>query len=335
MEHKLLVLCDAEEDYAQHMAEFLGRSKELPWEIAVYTEWEELQKLEKPIDVLLISETVYAESLLQLQANLLIVLNESGMPVTGKAANINKYQSAEAVKKEILELYMKQQDICFFRQGEKKKTRLIGMYTPVHRCLQTTFALTYGQLLAQKHRTLYLTFEYYAGNFEWLDGTRKDLSELLYFLQTEEKGFYGHLQAVVQHLDNLDFVAPMINGQNMLYITVKEWMKLLSRLTELGEYEYIILDLSESMQGLFEILRLCDRIYTIVKEDTAARGKLARYEQLLTLQDYEDVKKKSAKCSLPMFRKLPEEIGQYTRGELAEYIRELLYREEWDEICGT
>ena len=38
MEHKLLVLCDLEEDYAQQMSEFLRRSKMYPidWTIPVF-----------------------------------------------------------------------------------------------------------------------------------------------------------------------------------------------------------------------------------------------------------------------------------------------------------
>ena len=53
-----------------------------------------------------------------------------------------------------------------------------------------------------------------------------------------------------------------------------------------------------------------------------------QYEQLLAMQEYEDVKKKTAKDVLPTFRKLPGDIEQYTKGELADYVRELLYKEE-------
>ena len=52
MEHKLLVLCDPEEDYAQHMADFLCKRKEAVWEVIVYTKPEELGHLKKDIEVL-------------------------------------------------------------------------------------------------------------------------------------------------------------------------------------------------------------------------------------------------------------------------------------------
>ena len=79
---------------------------------------------------------------------------------------------------------------------------------------------------------------------------------------------------------------------------------------------------------MFEILRACDHIYTMVLEEPAAQQKICAYEQMLLLQEYEDVKKKTSKCKLPVFRKLPEHLEQYTKGELADYIRGMLRREE-------
>ena len=89
-------------------------------------------------------------------------------------------------------------------------------------------------------------------------------------------------------------------------------------------YDYIILDLSESIQGTFEILCMCDRIYTIIREDERARAKLAQYEELLRAYEYEEVLEKTRKELLPQFEHLPERIEQYTVGELARYIRKLI-----------
>ena len=82
--------------------------------------------------------------------------------------------------------------------------------------------------------------------------------------------------------------------------------------------------MSESMQGLFDVLRMCDRVYTLTAEDRVAQCKLQQYEQILKVYEYEDVLKKTRKCMLPKFRRVPEELLQYSRGDLAEYVeREL------------
>ena len=63
MEHKFLVLCDPEEDYAQHMADFLRRKKDMDWEVRIFTVQEELQKFcaEEAIEILLVAESAYGD----------------------------------------------------------------------------------------------------------------------------------------------------------------------------------------------------------------------------------------------------------------------------------
>ena len=126
---------------------------------------------------------------------------------------------------------------------------------------------------------------------------------------------------MIQRKGSLDYIPPMRNGQNLLGITVDEWKSLFRRIEELGKYEYVILDLSESIQGLLEVLQLCIRVFTLTKEDHMSQCKLDQYEQLLSLCEKEEVKVKTKKLSLPYFRRLPAEMEQYTRGELADYVR--------------
>lgn len=330
MEHKLLVLCDPEEDYAQHMTDFLRRKKEAFWEVYTFTKPEELIKFgeHEAIEILVIAEAAYGEYVKELQVKLPILLNESGVVTLKKMINIDKYQAAEKVWQDILLNYMEHNGEVFSKVGRMGGSKFIGMYSPVRRCLQTTFSLTLGQLLAEQHRTLYLSFEHYCGLAEWQEYKRQDLSTLLYYQQNRTDNFSLHLQTVVSRVGNLDYVVPMINGENLLYITVEEWKSFLKSIADSGEYEYIILDLSESMQGLFEILRMCEKVFTITQEEEKARQKLYRYEQLLLLQEYEDVKDKTTRCRLPVFRRLPCEPEQYTKGELADYIRGMLNAEK-------
>ena len=329
MEHKLLVLCDPEKDYVQHMADYLRRKKDMDWDVCIFTAKEELQKFcaEEAIEILLISETAYGEYVKELPVKLPVLLNESGIVREKRMANIDKYQSAEKVWQELLRLYMEKSGETFPKVGGWKKGKLIGMYSPVRRCLQSTFALTMGQLLAEKHSTLYVSFEFYAGLEAWQERSGQDLSVLLYYQQNRPESFGTQLQTLVKKIGNLDYVSSMANGENLLYITPEQWKSLIQALLNSGDYEYIILDLSESIQGLFEILRLCHKIYTIVREDSRASLKMSRYEQLLSLLEYEDVKEKTARCHLPMFRKLPGEVESYSKGELAQFVRDLLEKE--------
>lgn len=323
----VLVLCDREEEYAQLMTEFMQNRRELPWNIHTYTDVEKLLQEERDccIDVMVVSERTYQDKLEGLNPLRTVILSEGGLRRWDEFVNVDKYQQAQQVLQSILEVYLEIADIAFPRIQRHGNTRFIGIYSPVRRCLQTTFALTAGQMLAEKYRVLYLNFEHYAGISELAAQTgARDLADLLYFIMAEQDKFRLRMQTIVRHRGSLDYIPPMKSGQNLVLVTPQEWMRLLGRLEESGEYDYVIMDLSESMQGLFDILRICVKVFTLTKEDRIAQGKLAEYEHLLAAYSYEDVLQKTFRCTLPRVRKIPEESQQYTRGELADYVRGVL-----------
>ena len=172
MEQKepVLVLYDREEEYARLFSEYLKRQKELPWQIHTYTRAEELLAGEKSgeVTMLVVAESSCEEALNTLQPTCQAILNESGTLRFHQFPNINKYQEAGQVWKELLALYVGTTGIRMPLLCAEYKTRFIGMYSPVHRCLQSTFALTFAQLMAEKHPTLYLNFEHYVGIIELL-----------------------------------------------------------------------------------------------------------------------------------------------------------------------
>lgn len=322
--NKVLVLCDEEEEYARLMTEFLKGHKDLPWEIHTYTDAGELIRGEQgeEIALLVTAESAYREEMQSLFPLRTVILNESGVVRWEQWKHVNKYQQAENVLRELLEVYMEVVGEQLPQMMVSCRTKFVGIYSPVRRCLQTSFAITMSQMLAREHRTLYMNFEHYAGITELLpDMQTRDIADLLYFLSTQKDKFKLRMQAIIRQKGSLDYIPPMKSGQNLLTITGTEWMNLLQKIGELGGYEYVVLDLTESMQGLFDILRMCVRVFTLTKDDRIARSKLTQYEQILALYDYEDVLHKTRKCSIPQIRRLPEDLEQYTKGDLAAYVQ--------------
>jgi len=324
VKNQTLVLFDNEKEYADLMSDFLRKHRNLPWDIRTYTDAEKLMEQEhtREIGMLVVSESAYDKRLEALHPARVVVLNESGVRRLDGVANIDKYQQAENVVRELLEIYM---EIA----GEQPpgltggcNTKFIGIYSPVRRCMQTSFALTMSQLLAGKYRTLYLNFEQYAGLAALLpDSHTRDMADLLYFLNSDKDKFKLRMQTIVRQNGDLYYVPPMKVGQNLLSVTEGEWINLLSRIDETDEYDYVILDLSENMQGLFNILRVCTIIFTLTKDDRIAESKLLQYEQVLALCECEDIISKTRKCSVPKIRRIPDEPEQYTKGELADYVK--------------
>lgn len=323
----VLLLCDQEEEYASQMTEFMRMHKELPWRIRTYTDADKMLEEEsgRAIDVLVVAERTYQEQMTMLHPLRTVILVENGLDIHREYIGISKYQEAQKVLQAFLEVYLEIADGGYFRVAEAEKTIFIGIYSPIRRSFQTTFALTLSQLLAERHRTLYLNFEHFCGISELAAQTdARDLADLLYFLMAEKDKFQLRLQTIAQHRGNLDYVPPMKSGQNLLSVTAEEWQNLLGRISETGAYEYVIMDLSESMQGLFDVLRQCKVVYTLTKEDKVAQGKLAEYERILGAYEYEDILPKTRKCRMPQVRKVPDTIDHYTKSEWADMVHNLM-----------
>ena len=161
---RVMVLCDTEEEYAQLMTEYLRRHKNVPWDIHTYTDMGELFRKEAPAPAMLVvAESAYTEELWNLHPVRLVVLSETGLLHWENLHYVEKYQHAEEVLKRLLEVYMEIADTGLVRLSAGYRTVFVGNYSPVHRSMQTSLALSLSQLLARKHTTLYLNFEQFAG----------------------------------------------------------------------------------------------------------------------------------------------------------------------------
>lgn len=323
-EEPLLVLFDLEEEYAIHMSDYLREQKGVPWKIKAYTDLENLVAEEKSshISMFLIAETSFSDELKTFNYDRMIILNESGFVMDEKIDNIDKYQAADKVFHILIDLYLEIATVAPTIFNGVMNTRFVGVYSPIKRCLQTTFALTFSELLAKNKRTLYLSFENFSGNPEIMPGENEtDLSDLVYFLNADSEKFKLHFQSIVKERGELAYVPPMKAGQNILTVTTNEWKNLFSRINESGLFDVVVMDLTDNIQGLFEVLRVCSNVYTITRDDPTARVKMMQYENMLGMYDFKDVMEKTIKLSIPRFSYIPESLDQYTRGDLADFVR--------------
>ena len=329
MNKKILALCDSEADYVQSMAEYLRKKDNFLFELHTYTSVDKLLEHEQDTrpEILMVAESDYTDPVKAIPAKKIIVLNETGIPVKD-VCNVNKYQKADYIYQklsgEIAEITVPANG--FIRK--KLPAMIIGLYSPIKRCLQTSFALTLGQALAENNKVLYLSFEHYAGWNQLLEKNVKgDLAALLYFLDKDDEQFLHYLKSFTLQVGKLEYIPPVYAGQNLIFTPVIKWQELLTKIAMVGGYDYLILDLSENIQGTFELLKMCEKIYTIIKEDERALGKVRQYEDLLREYELEEVLQKTTKQVLPEFSRIPERIEQFTRGELADYIRHLVTEE--------
>lgn len=329
MVKKILALCDKEESYLRHMADYLGKKDMRSFMVRAFTNADQLKRFTEKnnAELLLIAENAYRDEIKDWPIKHILILNESGNLVGTNVENINKYQSSENVFRTVMNYYMEENGLAG-RLSTGNRMKIIGNYSPVRRCMQTTFALSMGQILAKKHKTLYLNFESYSG-FGYLLNREfaADITDVLYYFNCEREKLPYRLEGMIQTINGLDYIPPVLSYKDLAEIEGKEWIGLFREIERTSEYEYLILDLSDQMKGLFDVLRECFRVFTIVKEDGFAEAKLRQYEEVMKMMDYGDIAAKTKKWALPEFCRLPPGLEQLTHGEVAAYVKEIIEKD--------
>lgn len=327
MNDMVVAICDDEKDYACHLMEYL-RGRGIPYEEALFTSAERLLGMTSPDQVILlvIAESEYTPEVKSRGYPEVLVLNESGHYLSEKdAGTISKYQSMDRIAEQILARCAMRKDVMPKGVRHGMAMRTVGFFTPVGRSLQTTFALTLGQLMAKGSKVLYLNMEPFPG---WDLLMHREfsgsLSGLLYFTDCAKEKVASHLPLLVTQIGDLDVIPPMNSCSDLKNTKKEQWFSMLDVLGDVTEYEYVLLDLSFAVDGLWDLLRRCDEIYMMVQDDPVSKAKIDSYEKTLKREGFEDLGAKTRRWNLPRFEGLPENPEEYARGPLADYIRSAL-----------
>ena len=173
---------------------------------------------------------------------------------------------------------------------------LIGIYSPVHRIGKTRFAMRMGRVLSESIPTLYLNLEGYSGlNYYLPEESGMNLGDLLYYMKQESINPVWKISTLISHMNGLDYIAPIRAEQDFREVTKEEWNQLLDLILEKSIYKVIILDLGDTVDGLYDLLGRCSKIYTPYIEEGAAKAKLNQYEENIRSAGYGEILKKTVR----------------------------------------
>ncbi len=330
MDKNVLVVCDLEVDYAMKLSEYLGKKKNVPFDVHAFTDLSAFADFagKNRIDILLISEEAHYElrnmiGTFDIKEIRVLAEEVSGESFSG-CKMIYKYQSAEKLLKEVMCLYAESDERIISGAAMACETKLIGVYSPVKRSLKTSFAMTLGQVLSEKERALYINLEEYSGfNHLMRTSYMTDMSDLMYYISLKKPNFIWKLASIVQSVGGLDYIPPALSPIDIKSISAGQWLEFFEQLSRCG-YKHVILDLGETVDGLYDILRMCSVIFTPVRDDGMSYAKLEQYEALLKNMGYEDVLEKTKKLSFVYFKGLARGLDRLLYSELGSYVRTLV-----------
>ena len=146
-----LAICDPEQEYAYRLMDALSHREEFPFEIFTFTSTQKLRECltDRPVEFLLLPETAFHADMEGRLASKILLLWDTDGEHCPDLPGISKYSGVTKIMKKIMETASQNGSVSFLPAVQTDHSvRFLGIYTPVSRCLQTTFAFAMGQLLA-------------------------------------------------------------------------------------------------------------------------------------------------------------------------------------------
>ncbi len=288
---KSFVICDVEQEYARNLMQAFKEHRELGFQIHLFQRMEDAQEFsrEKQVHILLAGEDYETSQRQLVRAREKYVLVKGGSAeLLDDEKAVYKYQASDKILSAILREAQEGEGLGAGSGAHGGK--LIGIYSPIRRIGKTKFALDLGKETAKKEPVLYLNLEEYSGGCHYFPGQQGDnLGDLIYFIR-QEKGNLGlRISAMAGQIKGLDYIAPIPVMQDLWSVEETQWLGLFEEIFANCLYRTIILDLGDSIRGLYRILRECQTVYTLYMDDPLSMAKLAQYTENLRQTGYEDV----------------------------------------------
>ena len=287
MNYGLIAICDKDSDYANSLADYFRVKGCLSSEIVVFTKYEHFSEFfdTHTLDILLINESFYASHTAISSPNLFKLCETRMYEEDEDEICLFKYTSAEELLREVMAHYKPVMNSSIAIPFSKlRKSKLIGIYSPVHRCGKSSFSLALALQHSLKYTCLFLSFDDYS-SLRALSGeiceNDKTIDDLLYYFEQSSDVFHSKLLSVIRHFQQLDYIAPSSKCCTICDISSSRQIIFLEKLMDIGRYEYIFVDFG-SLSPIYPLLPLCSKLYVpYIENDCYSDYKLCAFKDSL------------------------------------------------------
>lgn len=301
MDEKNVVICDREIRYANGLGENIAERDDLAIKVHVCSDFEHVLEFarDKRIHIFIVDEQFAYPQRARSGANQIFVLARGKVTDLGEEEwAVGKYQCADEIIREVFEFYTDRTKENVVRILNKDRAKLLAVYSPIHRIGKTSFAMALGKECAKRKKVLYLNLEEYSG-FQGARDDELNLGDLLYYLKQGNGNLGIRLNSAAKQVDELHVISPIPVVLDLKEVVWDEWKVLLEQILENSPYEIVILDVGESIQGLFQLLEMCDRVYMPVLDDEISTHKMEQYQKNLEQLKLEKLKRITYQFIMP------------------------------------
>lgn len=162
---------------------------------------------------------------------------------------------------------------------------IITVFSPINRCGKTSLAVLLTELLNQREASLMICMDHYAGIFS---AEEQNLAELIYRMSGENNlriaeenvlRDFAEYESYVKIWEKVSYISASKTVEDLVQISAVQLCRLLDMLKYRSRYRYIVVDLSEGMENLHEVLDRSDFIFMPMLDDCVSRCKMEMFDQ--------------------------------------------------------
>lgn len=319
MNNVILTICDNNRMYCERLQEYLRNNLKLSFDIHAFTDMEKLLEFSEhqEVSLLLVTESAlyntHRDERYGHFENIIILDEETGeFPLGEKTLfpgahikHLSKYIPAAQIAGGVLEFCTSKSDafLGLSMKDSAKEGKVLGFFTPLSRSGQTTMTVKMGEYLSRRHKTIMLSFESFSALPSIFETeSEEDITDLMYYAECEREKFCLYLEKIKKSKNGLDYVSPARTAMQVKEISAGKVKELIDLLIRQAGYEYVLLDLKEYPDGFFDILGLCNVVYTIMRNNSADHYRIDKYNHVLMENGYEKVITGTIKFLMPDVR---------------------------------
>lgn len=280
-----LVIADSDKEYLNALVEYLANQELGKFYVTSLTEEHEfleyIKNNENRSDIILIAAELcrkIKEKIREVNFGTVIILTAGDIPLNDlKYATINKYQCGNKIINDMRDIYQHQRGVIRVN-AENERAKVIGVFSSQGGVGKTTVAVGLSiQLACEGKAVLYLNLENFPSTTLYFEGgEEKNFSNVLYYLQQQKPDISSKIKGA-QCSDSyygVYFFQPPDSPLDWNEVTEGQLERLLQELKKTGNYDYIVVDLSSSLNTKnIVVLGNCDNIILVLASTQVCRIK--------------------------------------------------------------
>lgn len=282
MKEKVCCILDPDENYAVRLTDYINERGALPYQALAFTSAKALEDCRDKYEIkLLLAGGEEAVDTVSSEAYIRLVEDNENI----EANEVYRYQSADRIIKDIIS------HISGFsrKRSDNRKTKILSVYSPATKCFKTTLSLGIAAEAARVGRTLFISFEQFAGLGNLLSGARGGLSDALYYYKIGKEAASGKILSCTDSVMGFDFLAPALCGDDIAGQNDEETVDFIYTLAEHGDYAYIVADAGCVFNRPQKLLEVSGKIIIPEPLDHMGRKKVSEFENYLLLSGRNEI----------------------------------------------